>query len=379
MSKHNVFVDSRSVIHKGSGDKAIASAPDVCKTPAGSAVVPIPYPNISQSSDLKGGSKSVKINGKPAATKASTFESSNGDQAGSLGGVISGTTGKKTGFLSYSFGVKFEGKNVVRHADMTTHNNKNTMGMVLGSAAMAAMIKDDEEAEEVKTYKCDWKNCEGKHSQEIEYPKQSEGCVVRGKATSGKDYEKEWISQGLEPWQVNGQGESINPTYNDYADDLDAAKDRNLKIINKALALPSNQYITQKHHLISVHLFDDVPELSHNAKLIGYNANDKENGICLPYFLIDILRHNLQCHRGPHPEATTHPEPPAYDNNVLDLLSNLQNEMKGFCTNDEQDDLLEELNDISERIAIHVNAWEEGWYLRSSALRDRAWAEKRKK
>ena len=62
VSKHNAFVDGRSIIHKGSGDKAIASAPDVCTTSAGSAVVPIPYPNISQSSDLKGGSKSVKIN-----------------------------------------------------------------------------------------------------------------------------------------------------------------------------------------------------------------------------------------------------------------------------------------------------------------------------
>ncbi|MCP4485833.1 MAG: DUF4150 domain-containing protein [Gammaproteobacteria bacterium] len=94
----------------------------------------------------------MKINGKPAATKGSTFESSNGDQAGSLGGVISGTTGKETEFISYSFGVKFEGKNVVRHADATMHNKKNTMGMVFGSAATAAMIKDDEEEKEKCPY-----------------------------------------------------------------------------------------------------------------------------------------------------------------------------------------------------------------------------------
>ncbi|MCP4487606.1 MAG: DUF4150 domain-containing protein [Gammaproteobacteria bacterium] len=61
VSKHDVFVDGRSVIHKGSGDKAIASAPDVCKTPVGSAVVPIPYPNISNSSSLKGGSKTTAV------------------------------------------------------------------------------------------------------------------------------------------------------------------------------------------------------------------------------------------------------------------------------------------------------------------------------
>jgi len=84
MSKHNVFTNNRSNIHKGSGDKAVAGAPDVCKTPVGSAVVPIPYPNISQSSTLKKGSKSVKINNQPAVLKGSTFASSSGDQAGSM-------------------------------------------------------------------------------------------------------------------------------------------------------------------------------------------------------------------------------------------------------------------------------------------------------
>ncbi len=136
MSKHDVFTNSRSNIHKGSGDKAVAGAPDVCKTPVGNAVVPIPYPNISQSSTLKKGSKTVKINGQPAALKGSTFESSNGDQAGSVGGIVSGVTGKETEFVSYSFDVKIEGKNVVRHADMTTHIRSQISGVII-----MAMVK----------------------------------------------------------------------------------------------------------------------------------------------------------------------------------------------------------------------------------------------
>jgi len=143
MAKHDVFANGRSIIHKGSGDKAVASAPDVCKTPVGPSVVPIPYPNISQSSTLQKGSKSVKINGQPATLKNSNFSSSNGDQAGSLGGIISGTTGNKIGFISSSFDVKIEGQNVVRHMDMTTHNKGNTIGMTYGSTAPAGGPFDD--------------------------------------------------------------------------------------------------------------------------------------------------------------------------------------------------------------------------------------------
>ncbi|VAW64470.1 hypothetical protein MNBD_GAMMA11-557 [hydrothermal vent metagenome] len=141
---HDVFTNGRSNIHKGSGDKAVAGAPDVCKTPIGSAVVPIPYPNISQSSTLKKGSLSVKINGKPACLEKSTFDSSSGDQAGRLGGIISGTTGKETRFISSSFDVQIEGQNAVRHADATTHNHGNTMGVVYGSSTAPSVIKKNE-------------------------------------------------------------------------------------------------------------------------------------------------------------------------------------------------------------------------------------------
>ncbi len=112
----------------------------VCKTPIGNAIVPVPYPNVAESSTLKNGSKSVMINGQPAALKDSHFKSSRGDEAGRLGGVVSGTTGSIAEFVSYSFDVKIEGRNVVRHADMTTHNKGNTLGMVYGSSSPAPAI-----------------------------------------------------------------------------------------------------------------------------------------------------------------------------------------------------------------------------------------------
>ena len=42
-----VFVNSRGVVHKGSGGMSIVF-PDVCKTPTPGGPVPIPYPNIAK-------------------------------------------------------------------------------------------------------------------------------------------------------------------------------------------------------------------------------------------------------------------------------------------------------------------------------------------
>ena len=62
-----VFANNRNFSHKGSSDKSISSAPDVCKTPMGSATPPIPYPVISQATNAGGYSASVFIDGNPTA------------------------------------------------------------------------------------------------------------------------------------------------------------------------------------------------------------------------------------------------------------------------------------------------------------------------
>lgn len=128
-----VFANKRNFSHKGSGDTSICSAPDVCKTPVGSATPPIPYPITSMISDLGSGTSSVSIDGNSTAIASSTHTKCTGDQPGSLNGLISSTMGDKTQFSSYSFDVKCEGEGVVRHMDMTTMNNSNTVGGVLGA------------------------------------------------------------------------------------------------------------------------------------------------------------------------------------------------------------------------------------------------------
>lgn len=122
-----VFANMRGVVHKGSGGMSMVM-PDVCKTPVGSIVVPIPYPNIGQASDTSKGPKKVKTDGKMPMTKGAKYSKSSGDEPGSAGGVVSGVNRSECEFMMYSFDVKFEGKNVCRLGDPLFHNKKNIMG-----------------------------------------------------------------------------------------------------------------------------------------------------------------------------------------------------------------------------------------------------------
>lgn len=115
-----------SVVHKGSSGTTIAF-PDVCKTPSPGGPIPIPYPNVAQSSDSAKTAKKVKADGNPVCVKDSNFSTSTGDEAGTAGGgVASSKTKGKAEFVNFSFDVKVEGKNVPRAMDLMLHNDKNT-------------------------------------------------------------------------------------------------------------------------------------------------------------------------------------------------------------------------------------------------------------
>ena len=121
------FANGRGIAHKGSGGQSIVF-PDVCLTPVGNSVVPIPYPNIGKSSDTIKGPRSVKTDGKMPMVKGAKYSKSTGDEGGSKKGVASGTNKAECEFMMYSFDVKFEGKNVCRLGDPLFHNKKNIMG-----------------------------------------------------------------------------------------------------------------------------------------------------------------------------------------------------------------------------------------------------------
>jgi hypothetical protein len=76
---------------KQGGWTVYSLAPDVCKTPMGSAMVPVPYPISSELSAAFGTADSVRLNGHAAVVfKRSRTPSSKGDAPGSGTGVKSG-------------------------------------------------------------------------------------------------------------------------------------------------------------------------------------------------------------------------------------------------------------------------------------------------
>ncbi len=121
------FANSRGIVHRASGGMS-AVFPDVCKTPAAPSPVPIPYPNLGRSSDTSQGPPTVTADGQMPMTKGAKYARSSGDEAGTLGGVVSSVNMNECEFMMYSFDVKMEGKNACRLGDPLFHNRKNIMG-----------------------------------------------------------------------------------------------------------------------------------------------------------------------------------------------------------------------------------------------------------
>ncbi len=298
---HNVFTNGRSNIHKGSGDKAVAGAPDVCKTPIGSAVVPIPYPNISQSSTLKKGSKSVKINGKPACLESSTFDSSNGDQAGRLGGVFSGVTGKEARFVTSSFDMQIEGQNAVRHADATTHNHGNTMGMVYGSSTPPSTIKDENAL--------------------CKYCKKPVHKFAKKRGTN------------------NGDGQELR---------------KNIIADIMAHRWYCGPRSLQAHHLICTEAMADDDWADFTWEF-GYSINHKNNGVILPYFMELACQLHVALHRGNHDKGTAGTL--SYPDAIKKELEEIADDVRAgkYCDNPQA--LIGILDKFSKRILKKLSAF----------------------
>jgi hypothetical protein len=125
----NVFANGREISAKKAGNQSLAAMPDVCLSPPAppAGPIPIPYPNFSQALDTSSGTKSVFIQGKEAGIKnESNYKQSKGNEAATRNfgmGVISHTIQGKSYHAAWSMNVKFEGSNVIRFGDMTTHNH----------------------------------------------------------------------------------------------------------------------------------------------------------------------------------------------------------------------------------------------------------------
>lgn len=160
-------VNKLTVVHAGSTGIAM-SFPDVCKTPSPAGPIPIPYPNIAQSSDTADGSTTVKVDGNPIMLKSSNFRMSTGDEAGAAMGVVSNKIKGKAIPVNASFDVKVDGKNVFRLTDPMQANcgsNANTFNPAEAQAPNPFTVlqspeceKTDEKRKEQKSQESKWAN-----------------------------------------------------------------------------------------------------------------------------------------------------------------------------------------------------------------------------
>ena len=104
--------------------------PDVCKTPAppppvGPGQIPVPYPNTGMLNQAQKTSTKVKFVNKEVVTLKSEIRKSMGDEAGTLGGMISGMNMDKVTFKKGSSTVKIEGQPCIHLTSMSAHNGTN--------------------------------------------------------------------------------------------------------------------------------------------------------------------------------------------------------------------------------------------------------------
>lgn len=202
-----VNVNKMTACHAGSNGKSI-SFPDVCKTPTPGGPIPIPYPNIAQSSDTADGSTKVKFDGSSIMLKGSNFKMSSGDEAGSAMGVVSSKIKGKAEFVNYSFDVKVEGKNVCRLADPMQQNmgSANAFGpallqapLVVPPGRMESCEKTKETTESSENKATSW-SASGvleKHQPKIQKVVDKLKIVIYFRATNVKC--KKWINKKHRP------------------------------------------------------------------------------------------------------------------------------------------------------------------------------------
>jgi hypothetical protein len=102
------------------------AAPDVCKVPAPPAPpIPTPFPNTGSVADCNSTVDTVLIEKKDTVTEASKIPRSSGDEAGTLGGMVSNTNMGEVSFKQASSKVYAKGKKIVFHTAMSAHNGSN--------------------------------------------------------------------------------------------------------------------------------------------------------------------------------------------------------------------------------------------------------------
>ena len=99
--------------------------PDVCLVPSAPSPIPTPFPNNAQCSDAQGTIDAVLVQNKEVLVETSSIPMSSGDEAGTGGGVMSGTFMGVVKFKTASSKIYAKGKRVILLGAVTAHNGDN--------------------------------------------------------------------------------------------------------------------------------------------------------------------------------------------------------------------------------------------------------------
>lgn len=122
---------------KGKNFIAVCTSPDVCLTPLGPVMVPVPYQIVAILDDACMASDDVKFAGEPALVKdRSMVMKVVGNEAGVGGGIKSGHNRWLVEFDEGSSLIHINGQEVVRHGDTCWMNGRNTRGKVICTEEM---------------------------------------------------------------------------------------------------------------------------------------------------------------------------------------------------------------------------------------------------
>jgi A nuclease family of the HNH/ENDO VII superfamily with conserved AHH len=210
-----------------------------------------------------------------------------------------------------------------------------TFGPGLVTMSYAGQVKASEMASAAQggNKSCKWATCNNKHEFDITYP--NDGVVER------KDL-KNWSH----PSALIGLGHI--PTFQ-------------ANIAKKGAAKKSSNYPFQRHHVIPCAVIKQLTKIKANLKQLGFDINNEGlNGISLPKNPKDIKWHDIQAHRGPHPD---------YNNTVKNYLSELEGEVKDFCKDGKQGELWEKIDKAVARYRKRILKWQDT--LRSGAAGER--------
>lgn len=126
------------------GGSQCSATPDVCKVPTPGGPVPTPFPNLGTTQLAAPGGlvRKVLVANMPALNLMSKITLTNGDQAGSIGGVVSNRIMGQVQFLQGSSKVMVGGKPALRVGAPTAQNGApaNAVGSVVSPSQVKVMV-----------------------------------------------------------------------------------------------------------------------------------------------------------------------------------------------------------------------------------------------